>query len=77
MKITWAEIDSTIERSKQWTRHRESMQIWGAALRAHRDGRRLRDILTAQQVELVSMGGSGPDDLQSRLVVRVMTLMTR
>ena len=49
----------------------------GAALRAHHDGRRLGDILTAQQVELVSMGGSGRDDLQSRLVVRAMTLMTR
>ena len=41
MKITRAEIDRTIERSKQWTRHREAMQIWEAALRAHHDGRRL------------------------------------
>ena len=77
MKITRAEIDSTIERSKQWTRHCEATHIMGAALRAHHDGRRLGDILTAQQMELVSMGGSGPDDLQSRLMVRVMTLMTR
>ena len=67
MKITRAEIDSTIERSDQWTRHREAMQIMGAALRAHHDGRRLGDILTAQQMELVSMGGSGPDDLQPPL----------
>ncbi len=27
MKITRAEIDSIIERSKQWTRHREAMQM--------------------------------------------------
>ena len=67
MKITLTEIDSTIERSNQWTRHREAMQIMGTALRAHRDGRRLGDILTAQQLELVSMGGSGPDDSQPPL----------
>ena len=67
MKITQAAIDSALERSKQWTRHREAMQIMGAALRAHGDGRRLGDILTAQQLELVSMGGSGPDDSQPPL----------
>ena len=67
MKITLAEIDFTIERSNQWTRHREAMQMMGAALRAHHDGRCLGDILTAQQMELVSMGGSGPDDLQPPL----------
>ena len=67
MKITRAEIDPTIERSNQWTRHREAMQIMGTALRAHNDGRRLGDILTAEQMELVSMGCSGPDDLQPSL----------
>jgi hypothetical protein len=67
MKITLAEIDLIIERSKQWTRHREAMQIMGAALRAHGDGRRLGDILTAQQMELVSIGCSGPDDLPPAL----------
>ena len=50
MKITLTEIDSTIERSNQWTQHREAMQIMGTALRAHNDGRRLGDILTAQQM---------------------------
>jgi hypothetical protein len=63
MKITLAEIDLTIERSNQWTRHREAMQIMGAALRAHHEGRRLGDILTAQQLELVSMGCSRPNNL--------------
>ena len=63
MKITLAEIDLTIERSNQWTRHREAMQIMGAALRAHHEGRRLGDILTAQQLELVSMGCSSPNNL--------------
>ena len=67
MNITRAEIDRTIERSNEWARHREAMQIMGAALRAHGDGRRLGDILTAQQLELVSMGGSGPDDSQPQL----------
>ena len=67
MKITLAEIDSTIERSNQWTQHREAMQIMGAALRAHNDGQRLGDILTAQQMELVSMGCSGPNNIQSPL----------
>lgn len=45
------------------------MQIWGAALRAHTDGRRLGDILTPQQMELVSMCGSGPDDLPLSLQI--------
>lgn len=56
LKITQAEIDSAIERSNQWTRHREAMQIMGTALRAHNDGRCLGDVLTAQQMELVTMG---------------------
>lgn len=38
MKITQAEIDSAIERSNQWTRHREAMRIMGAALHAHNRG---------------------------------------
>ena len=67
VKSILAEIDSTIERSSRWTRHREAMQIMGAALRAHHDGRRLGDILTAQQMELVSMGCSGPNNIQSPL----------
>ena len=54
MKITLTEIDSAIERSNQWTRYREAMQIMGAALRARNDGRRLGDILTEEQIELVS-----------------------
>ena len=69
MKITLTEIDSAIERSKPWTLHREAMQIWGAALRANTDGRRLGDILTPQQRELVSMCGSGPDDLPLSLQI--------
>ena len=67
MKSILAEIDSTIERSSRWTRHREAMQIMGAALRAHHDGRRLGDILTAHQMELVSMGCSCPNNIQSPL----------
>ena len=43
------------------------MQIMVAALRAHNDGRRLGDILTSQELELVSMGCSGPNNLQSPL----------
>lgn len=35
------------------------------------------DILTAQQMELVSMSCGVPNNLQSRLMVRVMTLRTR
>ena len=69
MKITLTEIDSAIERSKPWTLLREAMQIWGAALRANTDGRRLGDILTPQQMELVSMCGSGPDDLPLSLQI--------
>jgi len=47
----------------EWERHREAMQIMGAALRAHNDGRRLGDVLNTQQMELVSMGCSGPENL--------------
>lgn len=65
--ITQAEIDSAIKRSGQWTRHRQAMQILGAALRAHSTGRRLSDVLTAQQIELLSIGFSGPNDLQPPL----------
>jgi hypothetical protein len=65
LKITQAEIDRTIKRTSQWTQHREAMQIWKAALCAHGDGRRLGYILTAQQLELVSMSGSGPDNFKS------------
>ena len=67
VKSILAEIDSTIERSSRWTRHREAMRIMGAALRAHHDGRLLRDILTAQQMEMVSMGCSGLNNIQSPL----------
>ena len=67
MKITLSEIDSTIERSNQWTRHREAMQIMGAALHAHNEGRRLGDILTAEQIEMISMGCGGPDDFKPTL----------
>jgi hypothetical protein len=63
LKIILTEIDSAIKRSKPWTLHREAMQIWGAALRARNDCRRLGDIFTAQQIELVSMCCSGPDGL--------------
>ena len=63
MKITQAEIDSAIERSNQWARHREAMRIIGKARRSQNDGQRLGDILTAEQMELVSIGCSGPDDL--------------
>ena len=62
MKITQSEIANPIERSNQWTRHREAMQIMGAALRAHNEGRRLGHSLTAEQIELVTMGCGGPDD---------------
>lgn len=61
MKITLAEIDSLIERSDQWTRYRAAMRIIGEAIHAQNDGRRLAEILTAQQMELVSIGCSGPD----------------
>ncbi len=67
MKITQAEIDSAIERRSQWTRHREAMRIMGAALHAHDEGRRLGDILTAEQIELITMGCSGPNDLKPPL----------
>lgn len=67
MILTLAEIDSTIERSNQWTQHREAMQITEVALRAHNDDRRLGDVLTAQQMELVTMGCSGPNDLKPQL----------
>ena len=77
LKIIVAEIDRTIERSNRWTRHREAMQTMGTASRAHDDGRRLGDILTAQRMELVSMSCGGPNNLKSRPMVRVMTLMTR
>ena len=60
MKITQSEIANPIERSNQWTRHREAMQIMGAALRAHNEGRRLGHSLTAEQIELVTMGCGGP-----------------
>ena len=53
------------------------MQTMGTASRAHDDGRRLGDILTAQRMELVSMSCGGPNNLKSRPMVRVMTLMTR
>lgn len=56
MKITQAKIDSIIERGNQWKRHQEATQIMWAALRARNHGRRLGDILTAQQLELVSIG---------------------
>ena len=57
MKITRAVIDSTLERSKQWARHREAMQIMGDALRAPRSrpGRRLGDFLTPEQIDAISM----------------------
>ena len=67
MKITLSEIDSTIERSNQWTRHREAMQIMGAALRAQHEGRRLGDSLTTEQIELVTMGCGGPNNLNPPL----------
>ena len=67
MKITPTEIDSAIERGSQWTRYREAMRIIGEARRSQNDGRRLDEILTAQQMELVSIGCSGPDDLQPPL----------
>ena len=67
MKITQSEIDSTMERSKQWTRHREAMQIMGAALRSPGAGRRLGDILTAEQIEQLTIGYSGPDDFKPPL----------
>jgi hypothetical protein len=67
MKITQSEIASTIERSNQWTRHREAMQIMGAALRAPGTGRRLGDILTAEQMELITMGCGGPNDFKPPL----------
>lgn len=60
MKITQAEIDSTIERSNQWTRHREAMQIMGTALLAPGTGRRLGDILTQEQLELVMLAPKEP-----------------
>jgi hypothetical protein len=57
MKITRAEIDRTLERSNQWARHREAMQILGDALRAPRSGpgRRLGDFLTPEQIDAISM----------------------
>ena len=68
MKITQSEIDSTIERNNQWTRHREAMQIMGAALRAPGAGRRLSDILTVEQIELVALGG--PNQAVSGITAR-------
>lgn len=54
MRATQAEIDSAIERSQQWTRHREAMQIMGAAIRAP-NGRRLDEILTQEQLESITL----------------------
>lgn len=55
MKITLAEIDSTIERGHQWTRHREAMGVIREAIRAPSAARRLGDLLTQEQLELVTL----------------------
>lgn len=55
MKTTQAEIDSTIERTA-WIRHLEAIQILGAAIRAPVADRRLGDLLTAEQIELLTQG---------------------
>lgn len=60
MKITLAEIDSTIERSNRWTRHREAMRIMGEAIRTPSAARRLGDVLTQEQLELVMLAPIEP-----------------
>ena len=60
MKITLAEIDSTIERSNRWTRHREAMRIMGEAIRTPSAARRLGDVLTQKQLELVMLAPIAP-----------------
>lgn len=45
MKITLTEIDSTIERSNQWTLYRDVTQIIGIALHIHDDGRKASGVL--------------------------------
>lgn len=60
MKITLAEIDSTIERSNKWTRYSEAMRIIGGAIRTPSAARRLGDLLTQEQLELVMLAPIEP-----------------
>ena len=60
MKITLAEIDRTTERSNLWTRHREAMRIIGEAIRTPSAARRLGDVLTQEQLELVMLAPIEP-----------------
>lgn len=60
MKITRAEIDCTIECSNQWTRHREAMRIIGEAIRTPSAARRLGDLLTQEQLELLTLAPIEP-----------------
>lgn len=60
VKITQAEIDSTIERSNQWTRHREAMGIIREAIRTPSAARRLGDLLTQEQLELLMLTPKDP-----------------
>lgn len=55
MKITLTEIDSVIDRSNKWTRHREAMRIIGEAIRTPSAARRLDALLTQEQLELLTL----------------------
>ena len=55
-----AEIDRTIERSNEWTRHREAMRIMGAAIRTPSAARSLGDLLTQEQLELLLLAPIEP-----------------